>query len=60
MNRLTGLCGHLETFGRLVHIAVEKISDENKRLREVYETMWAEYQEERERVEVVENATDKE
>lgn len=60
LNRLTGLCGHLETFGRLVHIAVEKISDKNKRLREVYETMWAEYQEERERVEAAENATDKE
>lgn len=56
LNRLTGLCGHLETFGRLVHIAVEKISDENERLRAVYETMWAEYQEERERVEAAESA----
>jgi hypothetical protein len=44
----------------MIQIIADRILEENNHLNEIFETMWAEYQEERERVEAAENATDKE
>lgn len=60
LSGLPGLCSYMETFGGLVHIAANKIYDENERLKKLFEIMFDDYKAERERLEAAENATDKE
>lgn len=53
---IPNLCGHLETFANMIQIIADRILEENNHLNEIFETMWAEYQEERERVEAASSA----
>jgi hypothetical protein len=56
LSGLPGLCSYMETFGGLVHIAVNKIYDENERLKKLFEIMFDDYKAERERLEAAESA----